>query len=196
MNEKIVARMLKPFGLYKINNQYLKPENEQLKKIGSVLNTIARIANSRPQVIAALKAGDEKKAVERALKICKIDEVCARVKDIQRRVEGGDDLKEAVAFLGGPGLVDEMVALVRREIAAGYDRMTQLQMDISVVVEKINRKVANLESAAEDWSLGEKMGTPEAVRGTLKKAEGVQKSARQMEEKLEALLQSVDEMRP
>ena len=48
MNEKIVARMLKPFGLYKINNQYLKPENEQLKKIGSVLNTTARITNSRP----------------------------------------------------------------------------------------------------------------------------------------------------
>lgn len=108
---------------------------------------------------------------------------------------GGDDLEEVVAFLGGPGLVDEIVALVRREIAAGYDKMTQLQMDISVVVEEINRKVANLESAAEDWSLGEKMGTPEAVRGTLKKVEGVQKSARQMEEKLEALLQSVDEMR-
>ena len=68
MNEKIVARMLKPFGLYKINNQYLKPENEQLKKIGSVLNTTARITNSRPQIIAALKAGDEKKAVERVLK--------------------------------------------------------------------------------------------------------------------------------
>ena len=69
------------------------------------------------------------------------------------------------------------------------------RFDLEVVDEKLNRKVLELETAAEDWSLGEKLATPDAVRAILKKASEARSRAVRIEEKLTGLGKAVDELK-
>ena len=172
MREKFIAMMLKPFGLYKVNRAYLREESQQLKEIETSLSAAARVAEAGTLVIAALKSGDATKAAERFLKLSQADDQAGKT---QAKVAGG-------------AAVTEIVGATRAEITDRCHKIADLEIDITVVFDGLNRKILHFEEVAAKWPLGEKMGTPAEVRRTVKRAQEAQKSAEETEKKLTGLL--------
>ena len=171
MREKFIAMMLKPFGLYKVNRAYLREESQQLKEIETSLSAAARVAEAGTLVIAALKSGDATKAAERFLKLS----------------QAGDQAGKTQAKAGEVAMT-EIVGVTRAEITDRCHKMADLETDIMVLFDGLNRKILHFEKEAAKWPLGEKMGTPAEVRRTVKRAQEAQKSAEETEKKLTGLL--------
>jgi hypothetical protein len=187
-----VAKILKLFGLYKVNDAYLKSVNEKLEAIEGDLGGIAEVADSGSQIIDALNAGDKAKAVEVTMEFCKIDDEVKELQEIQKKVKAGEKVAVAVAAADGPALTKEIVESVMREVADHYEKVKGLIPNIAAAGEEVARKASDLPSAAASWSLAEKIGTPEAVRNTGKKARKVKDGAADAKTKLEALKKSIE----
>lgn len=186
-----IAKILKLVGLYKVNDEYLKPVNDKLEGIEEGLDAVANVSDSASQIVDALNSGDKAKAIKVALEFCKIDDEVKELKEIQKKVEGGETIDAAIAVADGPALTKEIVESTMREVADHYNKIAELLPNIVAVGKETAEKVANLPSAAANWSLAEKIGTPEAVRNTGKKANQVKDSAEEAKEKLEALKESI-----
>lgn len=190
-----VGKILKLVGLYKVNEEYMKSVDEKLEAVEGDLTAIAEVADSGSQLIDALSAGDKAKAVEVALEFCKIDDEVKELKEIQAKVKAGQTIKAAVAGADGPALTKELVESVMREVAAHYEKVTELLSNLAAVGEEIAEKLKNFTSAAAGWSLAEKIGTPEAVRNTGAKAKKALSSANEAKTKLEALKESIGKIK-
>ena len=190
-----IGKILKLVGLYKVNDEYMKPVDDKLEAIGEDLDAIANVSDSGSQVVDALNAGDKAKAVEVALEFCKIDDDVKELKEIQTKVKGGESMATAVAAANGPALTKELVESTMREVADHYDKITQLIPNIVEVGKEAAQKAADLPSAAASWSMAQKIGTPEAVRNTGKKATEVKDSAEEAKTKLEALKESIGKIK-
>ena len=190
-----IAKILKLVGLYKVNDEYMKPVDEKLEAIQEDLDAVANVADSGFQIVDALNAGDQAKAVEVALEFCKIDDETTELKEIQAKVKGGEGIEAAVAAANGPALTKELVASTIREITDHYEKLKELLPNIAEVGKEAAEKATNLPSAAASWSLSEKIGTPEAVRNTGAKAKAVKDSAEEAKTKLEALKKSLEQLK-
>ncbi len=187
-----VAKILKLFGLYKVNEAYLKSVNEKLDAIEGDLGGIAEIADSGSEIVDALGAGDKPKAVEAAMEFCKIDDEVKELKEIQTKVKAGETMKAAVAAADGPALTKELVSSVMREVADHYEKVKGLVPNIAAAGEEVAKKLSELPSAAASWSMAEKIGTPEAARNTGKKAKAVKDGVTDLKTKLEGLKKSLE----
>ena len=190
-----IGKILKLVGLYKVNDEYMKPVDEKLEAIQGDLDAVANVADSGSQIVDALKAGDQAKAAEVALEFCKIDEETKELKEIQAKVKGGEGMEAAVAAADGPALTKELAESTIREIKDHCEKLKKLIPNIVEVGKEAVDKATNLPSAAASWSLSEKIGTPEAVRNTGKKAKAVKDSADEAQTKLEALMKSLDQLK-
>ena len=195
MNEKLFSRLLKPFGLYKTRSEYFRSEHEYLKRIEGELNAAGRVADSGSRVVKALREGDEASAVETLLKFCEIGQSFPALQEIQTAVHGGERAKDAMTVAPGATLIEEIALSSKQEVENSLGKLSQLQTDIEVVTEEVNRKVVNLEKASEDWSLGEKMGTPQMVQRAVGRVQDVESRARRAAQKLEAALKALDGLR-
>ena len=184
------AKLLKLFGLYKVNTAYMKSVDEKLEAVEEDLNATAEVADSSSQILDALNAGDRPKAVEVALEFCKIDDEVKELKAIQAKVKGGTSIDDAVAAADAPALTKELVESTMREISEHYEKLNELIPNIAAAGEEAAAKLADFPSASAGWSTAEKIGTPEAVRNTGKKAKSVADSAQEAKAKLEALKES------
>jgi hypothetical protein len=187
-----VAKILKLFGLYKVNDAYLASVNEKLEVIEGDLGGIGEIADSGSQIIDALNAGDKPTAVKVAMEFCKIDDEVKELQEIQKKVKAGEAMEAAIAAADGPALTKEIVESVMREVADHYEKVTGLIPNIAAAGEEVAKKVSELPSAAASWSLAEKIGTPEAAHNTAKKAKAVKDGAADVKTKLEALKKSLE----
>ena len=73
------------------------------------------------------------------------------------------------------------------------DLVDQGLLDLTIVDENLNKKVLDLEKAAEEWTIGEKMGTPNALRVILKKAKQIRDRALRTQKKLTATLTKIED---
>lgn len=179
-----IATILKSVGLYKVNDEYLKSVNDKLEAIEADLDAAANVSDTGSQIVDALNAGDNAKAVEVALEFCKIDDEMKELNQIQSKVKGGESLEAAVAVADAPVITKEIVESTMREVTDHYNKVTELFPNIVAVGQEAAEKVTNMPSAAANWSLAEKIGTPEAVRNTGDKAKQAEDSAEEAKAKL------------
>ena len=191
MNEGIFQKVLKPFGLYRVKSDYVKTESERLKQIGHTLDVTSRAADYGKSVMGAVEAENYEKAVSQALKFVAVDEESVRLKEAQVRLKGGEQLKRVVAAVRSPELEIELCTSLLKVVQESASIVDQIIDDIDVVDASLNRKVFELESAAEEWSIGEKMGTPNALRGVLKRASETRERAAGVHSKLSVLLEKL-----
>ena len=187
MSAGFFGKVLKPFGLYSANADYIKVEKKQLSEITTALAAISRKIDSGTQVIAALKSGKQEKAVSTVLKIAAPDEHSVRLKEAQVRLQAGEDLKAVVSAVRSPELGQEIAVSLRDVITEAQAVVERGRFDLEVVSENLNRKVLDLEAAAENWSMGEKLATPDAVRAILKKTTDTRARTGRIEEKVAKL---------
>ena len=190
-----IAKILKLFGLYKVNEEYLKAVDEKLEALEEQLGVIANAADSGSRIVDALNAGDTPKAVEVALEFCQIDNEVKELKTIQEKVKKGESIESAVAAAAGPALATELVESTIREVADNCEKIKELGPNIASAGEEVAKKAADLPSALANWSLAEKIGTPEAVNNTVGKAKAVKDGAGEAKTKLEALQKSLKEIK-
>ncbi|MHC4200043.1 MAG: hypothetical protein ACYSU0_08640 [Planctomycetota bacterium] len=190
-----IGKILKLVGLYKVNEEYMKPVDEKLEAIQGGLGSVANVADSGSQIVDALKAGDQAKAVEVALEFCKIDDEVKELKEIQAKVKGGESIEKAVAAADGPALTKELVESTIREIKDHCEKLKELIPSIAEVGKEAVDKATNLPTAAASWPLAEKIGTPEAVSNTGKKATAIKEGADEAQTKLEALMKSLEQLK-
>ena len=195
MSQGFFGKVLKPFGLYRVNADYIKAERKDLSEINASLAAASRAVDSGSQVVSALKSDSPQKAVSTILKIAAPDDQSIRLKEAQVRLQGGEELKAVIAAVRSPELGEEIAGALRRVVEESQAAVERGRFDLEVVDEKLNRKVLELETAAEDWSLGEKLATPDAVRAILKKASEARSRAVRIEEKLTGLGKAVDELK-
>ena len=195
MAGNLVAMILKPLGLYKVNGEYLKSVNEKLGDIEADLGSVAAVSNSSSQVINALAWDDATKAVEVGLEFCKIDDEVKELKEIERRIETEKQTVDAaVAAANVPTLIKEIVESTKKEITEHCDKVTDLLIDIVALVREVGERLTNLPSASKTWSWAERLGTPKELRNTGKKVEEVQASAEKAKKDLDALRQSINQL--
>ncbi len=190
-----VGKILKLVGLYKVNKEYMKSVDEKLETAEGDITAIAEVVDSGSQLIDALSAGDNAKAVEVALEFCKIDDEVKELKEIQGKVKAGESIQAAVAAADGPALTKELVESTLREVADHFEKITGLLSNLAAVGEEIAEKLKNFASAAASWSLAEKIGTPEAVRNTGAKAKKVLGAANEAKAKLAGLKDSIAKLK-
>ena len=104
-------------------------------------------------------------------------------------------MEAAVSAANGPALTKELVESTIREIKDHCEKLRELIPNIVEVGKDAVEKATNLPSADASWSLSEKIGTPEAVRNTGKKAKAVKDSAEEAQTKLEALMKSLEQLK-
>jgi hypothetical protein len=189
-----IGKILKLVGLYKVNDEYMKPVDEKLEAIQGDLDAVANVAGSGSQIVDALDAGDKAKAVEVAMEFCKIDDEVKELNEIQGKVKDGETIEAAVAAADGPALTKELVASTIREITDHYEKLKELLPNIEAVGKEAVEKVKNLPSASASWSFAERIGTPEAAHNTGEKAKAVKDSAEEAKTKLEALKTSIEKI--
>jgi hypothetical protein len=189
-----IVKILKLVGLYKVNEEYLKPVNDKLEGIETDFNAVAKVSDYSSQVIDALNSGDKTKAVNVALEFCKVDDEVKELKEIQRKIEEEETIDAAVAAANGPELIKEIAASTMKEVTDHYKKVTELLPNIVALSEEISERLKNVKSAADNWSLAEKLGTPEAMRNTAEKVKKIQNSAKEAKTKMEVLKKSIEEI--
>ena len=192
MSPGFFGKVLKPLGLYRVNSDYIKVEKKQLSEIATSLAAVSRRVDSAAQVIAAIQSDNHEKAVPILLKIAAPDEHSVRLKEAQVRLKSGEKLKAVIGAVRSPELGQEIASSLRQVMAEARAEVDRGRFDLDVVGENLNRKVQELEGAAENWSMGEKLATPDAVRAILKKATDARARANRIEEKVATMEQGLD----
>ena len=169
----------------------MKSVDEKLEALEEDLAAIGNVGDSGSQLVDALSAGDTAKAVNVALEFCEIDDEVAELKGIRDKIKSGETIEAAVAAADAPALTKELVASTMRAVVDHIKKVAELLPNITAVGEEVAEKVKNLPSALSSWSLAEKIGTPEAVSNTGKKAKQVLDTANEAKTKLAALKDSV-----
>ncbi len=190
-----VGKILKLVGLYKVNEEYMKSVDEKLEGLEESLTAVTEVADSSSQIVEAVNAGNMAKAVEVALEFCKIDDELKELKGIQDKVKGGETMAAAVAAADTPALTKELVTSVMKEVSEHAEKIVELVPTIAAAGKEAGEKLANFASAAASWSLAEKIGTPEAVGNTGKKAKQIKDGAEEAKTKLEALKESIGKIK-
>jgi uncharacterized protein YhaN len=191
----IIKSILKIFRIYEVNEEYTKPIDDRLIEIDGAFSSVAQALDSGSQMIDALNSNDLTGAVNVALEFCKIDDEVKELNEIKRKIkEEGITVETAVAAADSPVLIKEIVESTMKETTDHYKKVAELLPNIVALGKEIGEKLKNLKSEAANWSLAEKLGTPAALRNTAKKAKQVKDSAEEVKAKLEALIQSIEQL--
>ena len=190
-----VSGILKPLGLYKVNDAYLAPVNDKLSAAAQEADAVEQDAHACGEILDAINADDIEKAVGLALEFFEIDDEVAELNDIRSKVKAGEILPAAVAAKNGPALIQEMVRSIGSHLEEAYGRTERLLQTLVETADLATSKVKELPDAIGGWSLAERLGTPEAVQNTAQKVREAEEQVRELKGELESLVKRVGEIR-
>ena len=171
MSESVMTKIigtasgiLKPLGLYKVNDVYLAPVNEKLSASAEEADAVKQDVHECGKIVEAINAGDNDEAVGLVLEYFEIDDEVAEHNDIRSSVESGEVLSAAVSAKDSPALIGEMVRSTRSCLEEAITMTDQLLQTLVETSELAMSKVKELPAVGSGgWSLAERLGTPEAV---------------------------------
>ncbi len=111
MSESVMTKIigtasgiLKPLGLYKVNDVCLAPVNEKLSASAEEADAVKQDVHECGKIVEAINAGDNDEAVGLVLEYFEIDDEVAEHNDIRSSVESGEVLSAAVSAKDSPAL--------------------------------------------------------------------------------------------
>ncbi len=190
-----IKQFFENIGIYKVNSQYTQPLDNKLSEIEEDFRSVEHVSDYSERVISALNAHDNASAVSAALQFFKIDDEAKELKKIQKKIaEGKVSVESATAAANTPFLIREIVFSAKNEISNNYKKINDLLPDIENLGTEISEKLQNIKVEAVGWSLAEKIGTPEAIRNTSRRAKKVKESAEAAKMKLENFVKSFEDL--
>ena len=155
MSESVMTKIigtasgiLKPLGLYKVNDVYLAPVNEKLSASAEEADAVKQDVHECGKIVEAINAGDNDKAVGLVLEYFEIDDEVAEHNDIRSSVESGEVLSAAVSAKDSPALIEEMVRSTRSCLEEAITMTDQLLQTLVETSELAMSKVKELPAVA------------------------------------------------
>ena len=155
MSESVMTKIigtasgiLKPLGLYKVNDVYLAPVNEKLSASAEEADAVKQDVHECGKIVEAINAGDNDEAVGLVLEYFEIDDEVAEHNDICSRVESGEVLSAAVSAKDSPALIEEMVRSTRSCLEEAITMTDQLLQTLVETSDLAMRKVKELPAVA------------------------------------------------
>ena len=141
MSESVMTKIigtasgiLKPLGLYKVNDVYLAPVNEKLSASAEEADAVKQDVHECGKIVEAINAGDNDEAAEH--------------NDIRSSVESGEVLSAAVSAKDSPALIEEMVRSTRSCLEEAITMTDQLLQTLVETSDLAMRKVKELPTVA------------------------------------------------
>ena len=157
MSESVMTKIigtasgiLKPLGLYKVNDVYLAPVNEKLSASAEEADAVKQDVHECGKIVEAINAGDNDEAVGLVLEYFEIDDEVAEHNDIRSSVESGEVLSAAVSAKDSPALIEEMVRSTRSCLEEAITMTDQLLQTLVETSDLAMRKVKELPAVAGD----------------------------------------------
>ena len=147
MSESVMTKIigtasgiLKPLGLYKVNDVYLAPVNEKLSASAEEADAVKQDVHECGKIVEAINAGDNE--------YFEIDDEVAKHNDIRSSVESGEVLSAAVSAKDSPALIEEMVRSTRSCLEEAITMTDQLLQTLVETSDLAMRKVKELPAVA------------------------------------------------
>lgn len=166
MSHSMLGKLLEPFGLSQVNNEYLLPLTNRLEDLDSDFIAITESLDAMRKIIKSLKQENETQSIALALEFLRIDESLPELRAIREQTRWSSSLERVLDDAYVTKALREIEQALNNDISE-HERIIEMIMgDAADLIASIHQKVERIPEVSEQWSWPEKVGTPDAIEDT------------------------------
>ena len=166
MSHSMLGKLLEPFGLSQVNNEYLLPLTNRLEDLDSDFIAITESLDAMRKIIKSLKQENETQSIALALEFLRIDESLPELRAIREQTRWSSSLERVLDDAYVTKALHEIEQALNNDISE-HERVIEMIMgDAADLIASIHQKVERIPEVSEQWSWPEKVGTPDAIEDT------------------------------